>query len=168
MVAMWRRLRGSRISARDLLEVYAIGSPPIPIIGLAQAMGVEVYYRHGAPWDGMLSIAPDESAARIFVKKEASETRQRFTVAHELAHLVLHPGQNVYRDTSYLSYENQMERQRETEANRYAAELLMPDWMVEFAFDRMGLSPARLARLFNVSPEAMNYRLVELRIIPMY
>lgn len=165
---LWKKLRGSNISAEGLLDIFAIKEPPVPVIGMAQGLGIDVYYRENASWDGMLSIAKDESDARIFIKKEHAETRQRFTVAHELGHLILHPGQNVYRDTSYLSYENSAERRQETEANQFAANLLMPAWMVEFAFDRMRLAPAQLASFFNVSPEAMHYRLKDLGIISYY
>ena len=54
---------------------------------------------------------------------------------------------------------------REVEANRFAAELLMPRRMVIAAIQRAGAAEAsRLASQFEVSEEAMTYRLADIRI----
>ena len=54
------------------------------------------------------------------------------------------------------------ERLREREANRFAAELLMPEWLVAGEVDRHGPDPVALAPLFAVSDLAMGFRLVNL------
>ena len=54
------------------------------------------------------------------------------------------------------------ERLREREANRFAAELLMPEQLVAGAVDRHGPDPVALAPLFAVSDLAMGFRLVNL------
>jgi Zn-dependent peptidase ImmA (M78 family) len=53
-------------------------------------------------------------------------------------------------------------RAREREANRFAAELLMPEPMVRVAADRDGPDPIALAPRFGVSDVAMGFRLVTL------
>jgi hypothetical protein len=54
------------------------------------------------------------------------------------------------------------ERLREREANRFAAELLMPEQLVAAEVDRHGPDPVALAPLFAVSDLAMGFRLVNL------
>jgi Zn-dependent peptidase ImmA (M78 family) len=54
------------------------------------------------------------------------------------------------------------ERAREREANRFAAELLMPEPLVRAAADREGPDPIALAPRFGVSDVAMGFRLVTL------
>ena len=51
---------------------------------------------------------------------------------------------------------------RERQANRFAAELLMPPDLVEREVARHGPDPIALAELFGVSDVAMGFRLVNL------
>ena len=54
---------------------------------------------------------------------------------------------------------------KEIEANRFAAELLMPRHMLIEAIQRSGEAQASdLARQFEVSEEAMTYRLTDIRL----
>jgi Zn-dependent peptidase ImmA (M78 family) len=53
-------------------------------------------------------------------------------------------------------------RRREREANRFAAELLMPETLVRASVERDGVDPHRLAGRFAVSDVAMGFRLVNL------
>lgn len=64
----------------------------------------------------------DANCPVIVVKKQDSETRQAFTLMHELGHLLLHK-------TSSIDDERDMESHRghEREANAFAGYLLVPD-----------------------------------------
>lgn len=54
---------------------------------------------------------------------------------------------------------------RETDANSFAIELIIPELAVNYAFDKRNInSIEELAKLFNVSASAMNYRLKQLGI----
>jgi DNA helicase II / ATP-dependent DNA helicase PcrA len=57
-------------------------------------------------------------------------------------------------------------RRREIEANAFAAELLIPARLIEQAVDRYGKDISALAELFDVSRQAMQYRLEKLLILP--
>jgi DNA helicase II / ATP-dependent DNA helicase PcrA len=57
-------------------------------------------------------------------------------------------------------------RRHELEANSFAAELLMPAQLVEQAVERYGKDVPALAELFDVSRQAMQYRLEKLLILP--
>ena len=94
----------------------------------------------------------------IFVNREEYPKRQTFTVAHELGHKVLHEGwarsseyQVLLRDTT-----KQNQDFRESEANTFAAELLMPKFMLD---QYRELPVEQLSTLFAVSLPAMRNRL---------
>lgn len=165
-IPLWMELRErGGVTPDNLLDMFSIEVPPVPVVGMAKGLGIEVYNRENAGWDGALSIDQEEFTARIFVEANHSNTRQRFTIAHELGHLLLHPDTYIHRDTKRQIHSSSY---KEREANQFAAELLMPRWMVTFAFDHLAQSPEALAGLFDVSPEAMSIRMRKLNLIRLY
>lgn len=76
------------------------------------------------------------------------------------------PGLTAPTPTTKPAASNQEIRQREIEANAFAAELLMPAPLVERAVERYGKDIAALAELFDVSRQAMQLRLEKLLLIP--
>jgi Zn-dependent peptidase ImmA (M78 family) len=95
-------------------------------------------------------------------------TRQRFTLAHELGHYMLHRdlvGNGVdddcaYRSTQIGKYHNTLiGSAEETEANKFAANLLMPKDLVNSEWEKTGATVQSLAELFQVSEQAMSIRL---------
>lgn len=99
----------------------------------------------------------------ITVNDRHSATRQRFTVAHEIAHYILHRDliengivdNEMYRD-------HRIGDEREYQANSYAASILMPHWLVRKAWMK-GLRDARsIARAFDVSTAVAEIRIKEL------
>jgi Zn-dependent peptidase ImmA (M78 family)/transcriptional regulator with XRE-family HTH domain len=109
----------------------------------------------------------------IFINSEHSTTRRLFTLAHEFAHVVFHLGREdratrkrVDTVVSIASHRDPQEK----EANAFASELLMPksdvEQLVKTYGDRLR-DPASLqtvARHFNVSRDAMFYRLTQLGV----
>lgn len=98
--------------------------------------------------------------------------RQRFTQAHELGHYVLHRTlvrDGVNDDTRYRTvrdsplYNRDIDDIHERQANSFAANILMPEPLL-----RMHIGWYRnvleLARAFDVSQEAMRWRLRNLRL----
>jgi Zn-dependent peptidase ImmA (M78 family) len=96
-----------------------------------------------------------EDKPTIHVATGESEFRQRFSIAHEIAHLLLHPlnGGVVYRDKTFDG------SAQETEANTFAADLLMPIWMLDPYVMQFGADIPKLSSLFQVSEAAMKVRL---------
>jgi Zn-dependent peptidase ImmA (M78 family) len=64
----------------------------------------------------------------------------------------------AYRDISFKG------TAQEVQANRFAAELLIPEWMVRPALSITGPDVARLAAMFDVSEAAMATRLDDLGV----
>ncbi len=119
----------------------------------------------------------------VFVRREDNLARRRFSAAHELGHFLMHvepeQAEFVMQDTTAAITEPSAEDDwlelaaREREANRFAAELLMPEPVVR----RLCASYARrqkpteqflanhLASDLLVSREAARWRLRELRLV---
>lgn len=163
--------RGYR--AADLFRVhYELGDSPVPDLAmLADEVGVVVARMPlgdaGSP-DGCSALDPETGAAYILINSDKSRVRRRFTIAHELGHLVvghLQPGEMVLDET--LTEKDPKER----EANAFAAGLLMPAegvrGSVERLMNRLGEDDpvgwiVWLADSFGVSEEAAAYRLVNI------
>ena len=112
----------------------------------------------------------------VFVNESDPVGRQRFTAAHEFGHFVLHQGEMggaaTFADTKeMIELTGEQSDRHEREANRFAAELLMPADACrarEAAFRKEYRACPRtalahyLAAEFLVSREAMRYRLGKL------
>lgn len=100
-----------------------------------------------------------------------NEHRRRFTIAHEIGHYILHASEKVHYDVSKGAKESlegvyfradDITGKDEIEANHFAAELLMPKDLVEKCIASGLLVISDLADRFNVSVDAMRYRLINL------
>ena len=151
----------------DILSEFS-ASHPVDVEGAANAIGVRVVYDDlGAGISG--KIQRDERGGYYIVaNKTEPKVRQRFTIAHELGHYIYHRsliGDGIqdtpaYRAPDETVYDSTpLERLHEIQANRFAANLLMPRPLVRQAErENPGIGVAELARLFNVSEDAMRIR----------
>lgn len=106
---------------------------PVPIEDLVIANDIQKIEKLvGAPeFVGMLATDDTKSYGQIWVGGEMRSTRQRFTIAHEFGHFLLpHHKEMKYECTSKdltLSGKGETpEAEKEWEANRFAAELMLP------------------------------------------
>jgi Zn-dependent peptidase ImmA (M78 family) len=139
---------------------------PVDVEGLALALGISV----NTPFlpdnvSGMIRKRGEDDY-EISVNATHPETRQRFTIAHEIGHFVLHRslmGDGNVDDRAYRSDgsvpNNRIGPLQEEEANRFAANLLMPIEGITKFRSRAGGDVGKLARMFNVSEGAMKIRL---------
>ncbi|MER3411291.1 MAG: hypothetical protein C4305_02485, partial [Thermoleophilia bacterium] len=99
------------------------------------------------------------------VNAEEPLVRRRFTVAHELGHWVCQvlAGRAAPVFCRPLDLSAATDRSQEREANVFAAELLMPEEAVVGCFAG---NVAECAARFQVSEEAMHWRLFNLGLVP--
>ncbi len=134
------------------------GSLPVRVVPIAHALGLSIVAR--ALPDGVEGalFRYERGAVIVYDPRRPSE-RIRFTVAHEIGHWVLGRSGVVACHCEELR-----DRAEERRANRFAAALLMPRedavacWMSGKAFTSM-------AARYEVSLEAMHWRLVELGLV---
>ena len=153
---------------RLLISVRAVGLP-VSITHVAKHLGIEVEHADlGEGCSGVLVRRPDGTV--IGVNRRDSQNRQRFTIAHEIGHFLLHEEQ-TYVDAGFSMNFRDLEsgsgtKREEIEANRFAAALLMPEALVKKEFSARQFDLAGddgelklLAGKFGVSAQAMAIRL---------
>ncbi|MEU6765237.1 ImmA/IrrE family metallo-endopeptidase [Streptomyces sp. NPDC046853] len=163
--------------ANSLLEKHDVRDFPVPIETIARVDGVIVTRK---AFDGTQSgFALRDGVNRIIgVNSATSPRRQRFTIAHELGHLCMHKGKPLIVDHAMrVDWRDDVSslgtNAEEMQANAFAAETLMPREMVRSRVmsyvKRKSLTRDQLitgmARDFDVSAEAMGYRLINLGIL---
>lgn len=183
-------LRPSQVEdrVRQILRERRIIAPPVPVTRIAQSLGAAI---RKEPFEGETDVsgALDRSGPVpiIGINSNHHPVRQRFTIAHEIGHLLFHAGPlhvdpahqvgvvpNVAAAGPTLrlrrdKVSSQATDSREIEANRFAAALLMPqDFLgADLAGTNLPLSTdeiQRLARRYYVSQQAMTFRLMNLGV----
>jgi Zn-dependent peptidase ImmA (M78 family) len=150
----WRELKGTPEGTPAKLRArFGRSKPPIDPYAIAAGLGVEVRHITDRKWSGAVKFIDDRAV--IWLNDGTGRRRKRFTLAHELGHLMLHGhnGRGMYRD---LTFDGTAE---ERAANEFAAALLMPAQLVRKYAILLRFDLKRLANLFDVSLDALNVRL---------
>jgi Zn-dependent peptidase ImmA (M78 family) len=155
----------------ELLEQY--GGPPVNIEAVIRGLGIELDKK--AALDASISGQIErvaEQKYKVSVNATDNYMRQRFTMAHELGHYLLHQDligdglkdDRAYRSTTIGTYSTALVGPaEEAAANRVAARVLMPAEKVA-SEARDFPSVDALAKRFQVSKKAMEIRLQTLGI----
>lgn len=134
---------------------------------------------------GQIEFPPNDGSARIFINpfENSHINRRRFTIAHELGHFFLHKDSTTdgFTDTTRtMSRTTSYWDPVESEANDFAARLLMPEEFIlsegkkvienfKNVYNQERIPQdyfiSNMAQIFNVSVQAMTYRLKNLGII---
>lgn len=184
-------LRRKQISilVNNLLFQNKITKAPVPVDAIAENLGATIVYE---PNDDDLSgfLLKDKSRNQVVIGVNSShpKVRQRFTIGHEIGHLLLHSEESFHLDRSNEGFgrkttADKFERNKdsttgankiEREANLFAAELLMPKNFIEKDMAKLGnidlLHDLRLEQLaidYGVSLQALTYRLNNLGYIQL-
>ena len=161
--------------ATKLLESLDAFNIPVRIDVVAHRLGL---YIDEIPLDDEVSgiLVVEDNQGTIGVNKFHSEVRRRFTIAHEIAHYILHRDKSeLFIDKKYTAFRNadssSGEMRIEIQANQFAASLLMPAILLKKEVAKLDdldlgddLALRRLAQKFDVSLQAMAYRLSNLGI----
>lgn len=174
-----RHLQKIEQKADELLQRLGIDKPPVPIRQIIENLGLRIIrYDLGPEISGILVI--EENHGAIGFNEKDAKTRQRFTMAHELGHYIFHNqlGSEVFIDRDFIvKYRSQkeysnIELRQEQQANIFAASILMPRKMLQNEFAKgqyKNLSEsdfiASMAKIFDVSVQAMTYRIANSSLI---
>ncbi len=161
-----------RREAKKLISLYLsdvdMSTDPrnvrIDVYKLAERIGIEVKNSTFSDEIFGLLVKKDNNPV-IGVNFKHHPHRQRFTVAHELGHYILHGTETVHYDVGgepLYSRSDSIYYADEREANRFADELLMPAHLVSRCIEAGTSTVETLAEIFDVSEDAMRYRLVNL------
>lgn len=134
----------------DLLEQHM--GPPVNIEAVIRGLGIELDKKAVLHDQISGQIERIEDGFRISANRADNYFRQRFTMAHGLAHLLLHRYRN-----------GEMSSREEAEAIRLAVTILMPADLVRKEC-KDSASVDALAKRFQVSRRAMDMRLSTLGV----
>jgi Zn-dependent peptidase ImmA (M78 family) len=174
-----KRLSQVEDIAIDVLRKNDCLELPIDVFCIARKEGINtVEHEFGEDIYGILVLK--DSKYTIGYSKNNVPVRQRFTIAHELGHYFLgHNKDGLKIDTLSKNYSSVAtvflrsnesssgEILQEREANAFAAALLMPQSLLikKFEESRFNFDINKLAEDFNVSTQAMAYRLSNLGLL---
>ena len=157
-----------------LLATAEETSPPVNLEKIAANLRLKI---ESVPLEDEYSGFLAVQEKTIAVNSVHSATRQRFTIAHEIAHYILHrrkQSPSVFIDRAIYrrhAASADLNHEEEVAANAFAAELLMPEkWLDQYMEDHpLDLSETSniniLADEFRVSKKAMEYRLHNLGFV---
>lgn len=139
---------------------------PVKLAALADALGLLVFKSSLKP-DISGLIEPSNSSPsgfQIRINRHEMPERQRFTLAHEISHFLLHRDKIGGGVIDNVMYRSNLSSKLEVEANRLAAEIIMPSKLVKERLAEFGGVPSEdtivaLASRFQVSQPAMRIKL---------
>ncbi|HSW98082.1 MAG TPA: ImmA/IrrE family metallo-endopeptidase [Candidatus Saccharimonadales bacterium] len=143
----------------------------IDVIKLAKSYDIEIYLQNKTGdenFNACIERDPDTNGYKIFVNPQQPFERQRFSIAHELAHYVLHKGMLDTGEPLHRDPTDQANKTNEEKADSLAAEILMPKKFVEEYTDTESINKqtpltktviVSIANLFKVSRTVAAIRL---------
>jgi len=169
-----------RNMANELLLKANISEPPIDVEKIAKILNVEIVPHNFEDHDAVSGILiRNNNETIIGVNSHHPKERQRFTIAHEIGHLQLHSHKGSHMDRnspSLIRLRDDVSSlavdEDEIESNTFAAELLMPSFLIQQEFRKITSTERfnedivdKLAEDYEVSVQAMTYRLMNLGLI---
>lgn len=147
----YKRYKASRDLAWWVLLNEGVTELPVKVVSLCKQMGIRVtYYKPVDEGDGYSTIWMGRP--RIFVSRGCSPERQRFTVAHELGHILLgHVGEYELVNREPHPGDNPIEQ----EANVFASRLLAPACVLR---ELEAWEPEAIAKLCAISYQSASFR----------
>jgi Zn-dependent peptidase ImmA (M78 family) len=178
------RRKQIRELVEKLLHQFKVTEGAVPVDRIVESLGIEIKLdRVDDDLSGFLvRETKGQKRSIIGANKSHHPHRQRFTLAHELGHFLLHEGETVHLDDARQAFTINLrnvesakgEDNDEREANLFAAELLMPAKFLMHDLQGKNLDLLgdtalleRLARKYKVSVQALTFRLANLGYIKL-
>jgi len=143
-------LRAVKIASEVTQEFPVSARTSFDLISVYQDMDIPVVFRPlDNLWGGAVSIQNENG---VLIHSKLPRHLQRFTLAHELGHILL-DHENKLDDKSSLSQRNAAREDSPTEevsANRFASELLAPRELIRENAERLGWKKDQLKQSINI------------------
>ncbi len=142
--------------------------PRIDVERLASSLATVTTKRFPTEIDGLcLDLKTPGKRPKVWVSHSLSNVRRRFTLAHEIGHIIIpwHTGTIVDDLDAPRTADGDGYREMEAEANRFAAELLMPTAWVLRTIERTAHAAALMNTIVNVAE--VSYPAAFLRVMKL-
>jgi transcriptional regulator with XRE-family HTH domain len=160
---IWSQAGDPVHASAELLERLKVTRPPVDVHAVADACGISVVeWRFDESLSGL--VIDTDTGPIIGNNSGHSRNRKRFTVGHELGHVVLRHLDTFHIDLGTAAEDGHPPNynwRHERAANDFSANLLMPANLVRKAYQQHP-SIRRLAQDFEVSELAMGFRVDDL------
>jgi len=151
----------------------------VDVIKLANNLGVDVFLSTNESENFNACIEKDSETNRynIVINPAQPYERQRFSIAHELAHFTLHKNKLDELGKLNRDPDDVVTKTEESHADHLAAEILMPTQLVEKYTEEIGLNKdqevkrvviEKIASFFKVSKTVAAIKLRELKYFVPY
>lgn len=175
-VKNYEKLKGFTVDASSLLKMLKKSghniTVPINVKQIIEILDIPVEIKPDfkkAKITGSISLKDGDLEIWINPLMNQTKERQRFTMAHELGHFMLQLAP-TFKDKDYIDETITYNRDEnwsldEMMANRFAAELLMPEKYIKEEYEKIISSNdknnivEKMAKIFEVSTQAMGFRL---------
>lgn len=136
-----------KVTPKQLISKYKTNNPQ----EIAQELGIIILFEPLGEINGYYNIAFRQKF--IHINNTLVEAKQKFTIAHELGHALLHPKANTpfLRDNTLFSISK-----LEIEANKFAVDLLITD---EAIAEVKHLTLDQMANYFGINKNLIKLRL---------
>jgi hypothetical protein len=148
--------------AAHVLKAAGVREPPVDLARVLAYLRLH----HERPWHLSADVwealtRPARGRTRLTRQERAPTARERWRLAHEIGHHVLHGAEPVPRRAQWEK--NELEH----EADQFAAELLMPEPLLARAVRDQGshIDIEETARIFRVGRQEMEKRLRQLGLL---
>lgn len=145
------------IKVQQVLDDIGLKYPDNDLIEITKAYNINVHSIDTMEVLGSEDIqgVVDIQNKTIFLNKKHPPAKQTFTLAHELGHYFLHSDNKVrFRVDKYDYDQDTPEALQETEANYFAASLLMPSHLIKPLL-QTNIEKSLIAGYFGVSLSAV-------------
>ena len=159
-------LERAKNEALKLLNDFDCKEPPVNPIKMARTLGIKVCSGTFSDKCSDVSGYFDSKKNMIVINKEEYFPRKMFAIAHEIGHYVLH-NEWLLSQKHEILYRKQLghgKDNNEKEANKFAAHLMAPKFMLDEYYEKIYkgyASTSLIAEIFAVSALMMKIRLKE-------
>lgn len=145
----------------DFAKSSNIAIYPLDVKAIAEKLGIAVIYQTFK--DDISGILEKDESNKwtIRVNEAHHPNRQRYTIAHELGHFCLHKHQETFFEDK-IFFRGLERTKTETQANRFASQLLMPEDFFRQYLSEGITDVESLAEKFGVSSLALRIRAKDL------
>jgi len=157
-----RLIDSAKEKAYKVLADNYVTEPPVKVTDVARNYGLLAKEVDLGDFGYRVAGFIEPKQKIIYVNKADPPAKQAFTVAHELAHWIMHQKELISEPNKYaVLYRSPLGKTQEdpieVQANAFAAHLLVPTEMLEKY--KKDLSKHSIAKVFGVSDELVGYRI---------
>lgn len=155
-----------------LKETNMLNAIPVDPVLLANKLNIRIYAGEFRDPDISGVMRKKGNETEILIQSDHHPNRQRFTIAHEIGHYILHADKDELEKKDIIFRRSREFTIEEEEANRFAAALLMPKKAILKEIEECNallqykdILVDYLATKFRVSTQAMRIRLFNLGLL---